>query len=493
MYFPNNDFHDIDKQDLPAQENEQLQQPVEEPCVTERPVMEQPAVEQTPVYTPAPRKGRTGLKIAALCLCCTLLGGAAGLGGAALFAARAKTEVPQPQPNQTTIYETQREPTVVTVANIAAGKELSPAEVYASNLNACVGITVSTTTNIFGYTTTSAATGSGFVISSDGYIVTNYHVIKEAAGSTGVPISVAFQDGKTYEAKLIGGEEDNDVAVLKIEATGLTPVVLGDSDHLVVGEAVYAIGNPLGELTSSLTDGLVSALDRVITTGSSDDSTSLNMLQTNCAINSGNSGGPLFNRFGEVIGITTAKMSGSSSGSASIEGLGFAIPINDVKDIIRDLIEHGYVTGKPYMGVSVSTVSATDTKRYNLSVGAYVEAVEAGSCSEKAGLQVGDIITAINDTEITTHSALVAAKAMYRAGDTVTLKVVRNHQELELQLTFDEEAPPAQESTQPAPDAQQGQSQYPQQGQSQYPQQGGQSGQGSYYPWDMFPFGGLFG
>ena len=417
----------------------------------------------------APRKKHTGLKVAALCLCCALLGGAAGLGGGAWMAARSQ------QGAQTAVYEGEREPVAVTVVNVPSEQELTPAQVYQANVASCVGITVSTTTNIYGYTTTSAATGSGFVLTADGYIVTNHHVIEQAAQDSSVPITVSFQSGESYTAKLVGSESDNDVAVLKIEAEGLTPVVLGDSDKLVVGEAVYAIGNPLGELTYTLTDGIVSALDRVITTGSGSDATSLNMLQTNCAINSGNSGGPLFDRYGQVIGITTAKMSNSSSSSATVEGLGFAVPINDVKDIIQDLIEHGYVTGKPYMGVSVSSVSESDAKRYGLQVGAYVESVESGSCAEKAGLQVGDIIIAMDDTEINTHSALVAAKATYRAGDTVTLKIMRDHQAMERQLTFDEEQPAqeTQQQTQTQPDA----------GQNG----GGYGGNGnSYYQW---PFG----
>ena len=174
-----------------------------------------------------------------------------------------------------------------------------------------------------------AAAGSGFVISSDGYIVTNYHVIKDATS-----IRVAFVDGQTYDAKLVGGEAENDVAVLKIEATGLHALTLGDSDSLVVGEPVYTIGNPLGELTWSLTDGLVSAKDRSVTTS---EGQTMNMLQTNTAINSGNSGGPLFNAYGEVVGITSAKLSSNGDSSeASIEGLGFAIPINDVRSMITD-------------------------------------------------------------------------------------------------------------------------------------------------------------
>ena len=438
--------------------------------------------DQDPNINPRPeeakvKKSRGGAKVVALCLCCALLGGAAGFGGA-LAAGMLYKE--QGQTGQTVVEQDRPAPQISTVVSTPEG-QLAPGQVYAANVDACVGITVSTTTNIYGYTTTSAATGSGFVMSADGYIITNHHVIEKAAKDPTVPITVTFQNGDSYKAKLVGSEADNDVAVLKIQAEGLKTVVLGDSDKLVVGEAVYAIGNPLGELTYTLTDGLISALDRVITTGSGNDAASMNMLQTNCAINSGNSGGPLFNAKGEVIGITTAKMSSSDSTTATVEGLGFAIPINDVKTIIADLIEHGYVTGKPYLGITVSSVTAADAQRYNLSVGAYVESVEEGSCAEKAGLQVGDIITAIDDTVVTTHSALVATKATYRAGDTVTLKIVRSHQEMELQVTFDEEPPAGVTPQQPQ------QSQ-----QSQQTQPGGQyqNPYGSIFGW---PFSNFFG
>ncbi len=453
MYDP---YHNFDRR-------EETQQPIH---TTYRMVgdVEQPA-----------KKKRTGVKVAALCLCCALLGGIAGVGGMAL----AERFVGK---GETTVYHGVHTPVAVTVANVPSATALTPAQVYAANVDACVGITVSTTTNVFGYTTTAAATGSGFVITRDGYIVTNHHVIEEAVKDKTVPITVSFQNGESYEAKLVGSEADNDVAVLKIEAQGLTPVVMGDSDKLVVGEAVYAIGNPLGELTYSLTDGLVSALDRVITTGSGDSATSLNMLQTNCAINSGNSGGPLFNAYGEVIGITTAKMSGSSSSSATIEGLGFAVPVNDVKDIIKDLIEHGYVTGKPYMGVQISSVTELDAKRYGLKVGAYVEVVEENSSAAKAGLKVGDIIIAIDDTEINTHSALVATVATYRAGDTVTLKIMREHKEMELKLTLAEKQPAAQEE----------QVQQPQQPQPSQQPSGGGNNDRYYYQWPFGNFGSFF-
>ena len=414
----------------------------------------------------APHKKGGGKRIAALILACAIVGGGAGVGGAALYGHFSGS-------GSTTIYEAVEHPQVQTVVNSNSGKAMTPEQLYAANLGSCVGITVSTTTvNIFGQATTSAASGSGFVLTQDGYIVTNYHVIEEAANDSSVSVEVAFANGDKYTAKLVGGEKDNDVAVLKIDATGLTPVTLGDSGKLVVGQSVYAIGNPLGELTYSFTDGIVSALDRLITTSSSDAngqtvSTTLNVLQTNCAINPGNSGGPLFDQYGSVVGIVSAKYTQSTSG-VSAEGLGFALPINDVKEIIADLIEHGYVTGKPYMGVQVDSV-ASEAQRYGIPAGAAVSYVADGSCAQKAGLQVNDVITAIDDTTIDSPSALTAALSTgYKAGDTATLTVIRNQQEVKLTITFDEKNAqteannPLQQSGNTPSQQQQGQSGYSQ-------------------------------
>lgn len=419
----------------------------------------------------APRKKKTGVRIAALLLACAVVGGGAGAGGAALYGHLAGPS------NATTIYQDDR-PQVQTVVNSNNGQPMTPEQLYAANLPSAVGITVSTTTtNYFGQTTTSAASGSGFVLTQDGYIVTNYHVIEEAAKDASVSIEVSFANGDKYTARLVGGEQDNDVAVLKIEASGLTPVTLGDSDKLVVGESVYAIGNPLGELTYSFTDGMVSALDRLITTTSTNPSTgatettTLNVLQTNAAINPGNSGGPLFDSYGNVVGIVSAKYTQSQSG-VSAEGLGFALPINDVKGILSDLIEHGYVTGKPYMGVQVNVVKE-DVQRYGIPAGAAVEYVAEGSCAQKAGLQVNDIITAIDDTAIDSPTALTAAlSSNYKAGDTATLTVVRAQQELKLTITFDEKNSETEASNQLQQNTQQQEQQ--------------QQSQGGYY---QFPFG----
>ena len=412
-----------------------------------------------------PRKKGGWRKAIALVLVCALVGGGAGAGGAALYTSRANS-------GGTTVVQEMERPQVQTVVNSKGGQAMTPAELYAANLASCVGITVSTTSvNIFGQTSTSAASGSGFVLTQDGYIVTNYHVIEDAAKDSSVTVEVAFANGDKYPAKLVGGEQDNDVAVLKIEAAGLTPVTLGDSGKLVVGEPVYAIGNPLGELTYTLTDGIVSALDRLITTSSTNvngrtESVTLNVLQTNCAINPGNSGGPLFDQYGSVVGIVSAKYTQSTSG-VSAEGLGFALPINDVKEIIADLIEHGYVTGKPYMGVQVDSVSS-EAQRYGIPAGAAVSYVADGSCAQKAGLQVNDVITAIDDTAIDSPSALTAALSTgYKAGDTATLTVIRNQQEVKLTITFDEKN--AQTEANNPQQTQQSQQQQGQSGYSQWP------------------------
>lgn len=422
-----------------------------------------------PEYQP-PKKRGGGKRAVALALACILLGGGAGIGGAALY-----TQVLKPG-EEVTVYEGVR-PQVETVVNSSQGQPMAPEQLYAANLPSCVGITVSTTSvNIFGQTSTSAASGSGFVLTQDGYIVTNYHVIEDAVKDSSVTVSVSFENGEKYTARVIGGEKDNDVAVLKIEATGLIPVTLGDSDKLVVGESVYAIGNPLGELTYSFTDGMVSALDRLITTSSINENgqtetTTLNVLQTNAAINPGNSGGPLFDSYGNVVGIVSAKYTQSQSG-VSAEGLGFALPINDVKTILKDLIEHGYVTGKPYMGVQVINVSS-EAQRYGIVAGAAVQHVADDSCAQKAGLEEGDIIIAIDDTAIDSSTALTAAlSSNYRAGDTAVLTVVRQQKEMKLEITFDEKNAETEANNQIQ--------------QSTTQQQSGSGQRGYYYQW---PFG----
>ena len=360
-------------------------------------------------------------KITALMLAAALVGGAAGGGAVALWG-------PKSSP---TLYEGSHAPTAVTVFNVEQKTPLTAAQIYATYVGSTVGITTEIiTTNIFGQPVQNAASGSGFVVSEDGYIVTNYHVIEKANS-----IQVAFVDGKSYDAKLVGGDQENDLAVLKIDASGLTPVVIGSSDALVVGDQVFPIGNPLGELTYSLTGGYVSAVNRNVTMS---DGRRMNYIQTDAAINSGNSGGALFNIYGQVVGIVSAKLSGDNGGSsASVEGLGFAIPMDDVKDMITDIIEHGYITGKPYMGIVGGSVSG-EAQRYGTPAGAYIMGVASGSCAEKAGLQKGDIITKIDATAVNSMDDLQNANKSYKAGNTATLEVNRAGQTLTLSITFDE-------------------------------------------------------
>ena len=371
---------------------------------------------------PGKRKKNAGVKIAALCLACALVGGA--VGGAAVHFL--------PGGGQTTLYEGTHTPVAVTMSSTSTDQVLTIPQIYANNVGSTVGITTElVTTNFWGQPVKSAAAGSGFVVTQDGYILTNYHVIAGASS-----IKVAFVDGTTYDAALVGGEEANDIAVLKIEAAGLTPVTLGDSDNLVVGEQVAAIGNPLGELTYTLTAGYVSAKDRSITM---ENGEIMNMIQTDTAINSGNSGGPLFNMYGQVVGITSAKYSSSASSSnASIEGIGFAIPINDVKDMVKSIMENGYVTGKPNVGILMNDVSSDATQRYGIPAGAYVEAVLEGSCGEKAGLKTGDVITAVGDTAVTSSDQLKSIVKNYKAGDTVSFTVYRGGKTQTLSIVLDE-------------------------------------------------------
>ena len=365
----------------------------------------------------------------ALVLCCAIAGGGAGLGGAAAY-----SHLNQPPQNETTIYRNEVDPTAVNVKQADGLTPMSLSEIYAAYADSCVCISVQGMATSGWYQQPTSGAGSGFIISEDGYIVTNYHVIDGATA-----IRVTLNNGDSYDAKLVGGEELNDVAVLKIDGvSGLKPVVLGDSTDLVVGETVCTIGNALGTLSFSQTSGYVSSTGRSITM--SDGTVMNNMIQTDCTINSGNSGGPLFDSYGRVVGITSAKLSNNGQSSqATIEGIGFAIPINDVIGIITDFMEYGYVTGRPYMGITVGDVTESDQQRFGFPSGAVVTSVEEGSCAEAAGLKQGDVITKMDDTEITGMNQMVSVKNRYKAGQTVTLEVFRFGESLTLSITFDEQ------------------------------------------------------
>ncbi|HPE15782.1 MAG TPA: trypsin-like peptidase domain-containing protein [Oscillospiraceae bacterium] len=369
---------------------------------------------------PRRRKKRLGLKIAALCLACAVAGGATGTGVTMYLGSRGESS--------TTLTTGTHDPISVTTTTVNNGQTMTPAEIYAAYVASTVGITTEVTeTNIFGQTVSTPTAGSGFIVSEDGYILTNQHVIDGAT-----TVTVSLYDGSSYNATIVGSDEDSDIAVLKIDATGLTPVVLGDSDNVIVGESVTAIGNPLGELTFTYTGGMISEVNRSVTI----DGATYNMLQTDCAINGGNSGGPLFNSYGEVIGIVSAKYE-----DTGVEGLGFAIPLNDILPLVEDIMENGYVTGKAYMGITPVTVTQNMARQYSLTVGVYVSSVESGSAAEKAGIQKGDVITKLGDTDITTASELNEAKKDYKAGDTTTVTIVRSGETLALSITFDEEVP----------------------------------------------------
>ena len=376
---------------------------------------QQPVQEMKPV-----KKNRIGLRVTVLALCCALLGGAVG-GGVAYYADN--------QPGETSVNVSSRPATSVSVNTVDGKTAMSDAEVYAANVNSVVSINVtgSSGTNFFGQAVQTASAGSGFILTKDGYIVTNYHVVKD-----GETVKVTLYNGDEYEAKYVGGDEDYDIAVIKVEATDLQPVTLGDSSNLNVGDHVLAIGNPLGELTFSMSGGMVSCVNRAINV----DGTPFNMIQTDASINPGNSGGPLFNQYGEVVGIVSAKY--SSTGNESVEGLGFAIPINDVFAMIQDIMTNGYVTNKPYLGVTAGTMTEQMAAqyRYEITSGVFIYSVEADSAADQAGLKMGDVITKVDDTAITSMEDLTVVKKQYSAGDTCTLTIYREGQETTVELTW---------------------------------------------------------
>ncbi len=319
--------------------------------------------------------------------------------------------------------------------------EKTPSEIYAENIDSVVGITANgITTNIFGQTTKTASSGTGFVIRADGYILTNYHVIEKSTEFT-----VTFADGKTYDAEVIGFENEfSDIAVLKIDTTDLKPVTIGSSDSMTVGQDVTVIGNPLGELTFSLTKGVVSALGRQINT----DGTPITMFQIDAAVNSGNSGGPAFDSSGNVVGVVTAKYA-----SEEIEGLGFCIPASDAAEIAADIIKYGYVRGRASIGISGDDASEVYNYYYRfygnrvgqiknlLSEGVYVTSVIDGSAADKAGISKGDYITEINGENISDCSEMKVILAALSPEDEITVTVFKDGVYSEAKLILDEYSP----------------------------------------------------
>lgn len=323
----------------------------------------------------------------------------------------------------------------VTTSTFESGENLTTAQVAAIVKDSVVEINTEYTTvsSWFQYVMPGSGAGSGVILSTDGYIITNNHVV---CGSDGVTIAetviVRLTNGEEYTAKVIGADEDSDIAILKIEATGLTPAICSNSDNLAVGEDVVVVGNPLGELGGTVTDGIISALDREIDV----NGVTMNLLQTNAAVNPGNSGGGIFNMRGELVGIVNAKSSGDN-----VEGLGFAIPINDALAVSEQLLEFGYVRGKIMIGIETTTITDLATARfYGLNnVGVYIIGLVEGYNDDV--LAVGDRIVSVNDTEVFSGDEVAVIVKNSAVGDVLNFQVARNGKILEVQVTCYEEVP----------------------------------------------------
>lgn len=404
----------------------------------------QAAPQLEPVETPqAPKKKRRTKKrrlgaVAAVAAVCALVGSLGGGAAVGYYMHRQNQKTTAQLQSQIDALKGQDSSSVVISSSSTpvvntSGEDglLNPALVYEQNAKSVVSV-ITTGIASNGWTTREyTSSGSGFILTQDGYVLTNYHVIEGYQS-----VSVTAYDGTEHDAVVVGYDSLSDVALLKVEAEDLPAVTVGDSDVLAVGDQVVAIGNPLGELASTQTVGYVSAKDRMVNT----DGTILNMIQTDAAINSGNSGGPLFNMYGQVIGITTAKYSGSSSSGATIEGIGFAIPINSVMDLVSDLIEYGYITGQAFLGITLDKeeIDPTIAAYYGLPSGPRVSTVVEGSCADNAGIQPGDFIIGVGNVKIASYSDLTYALRSYKAGDSTTVTVFRAGAELTLDVVFDE-------------------------------------------------------
>ncbi len=388
-------------------------------------------------YTPTsrqPKKRRSGCRgVLSVVLVLAMIAGSCGLTYGVLntrWEEKAQADASSISQMQQQISALQSDGLTATNVTYAVSPEgaQTPRMVYENNAKSVVAVSATVQTTSYGQTRQGTSGGSGFILSQDGYIVTNCHVVENASD-----VKVTLSTGDEYDAKIVGSDTINDVALLKVDAAGLPAVKIGSSDNLAIGDMVCAIGNPLGSLTATLTVGYVSGKDRQVTT----DNSTINMIQTDAAINSGNSGGPLFNMYGEVVGITSAKYSGTTSSGASIEGISFAIPIDDVMGIIDDLQEYGYVTGA-YLGVTVQDTDAAAAKLYGMPTGAYVNSVVDGGSADRAGVQPKDIIIALGENEVSNRNDLTHALRRFKAGDTTTITVIRSGERITLDITLDE-------------------------------------------------------
>ena len=374
------------------------------------------------------RRGMSAGAVIALCLVCALLASAVSAvftyltlrnGGHSLLGDALGRVMPTSVPVITTVPSEE-----------GGAVNDTAAAIYEMATQQVVGVRTDITYyNIFGQSTAASVSGSGVILTEDGYILTNHHVVEDAIEG-GLDVTVMLYDETARDARIVGYDEDNDLALLKIDAYGLNAAQLGESGELTVGQLVYAVGNPLGELSYSMTSGIVSATDRTITTESN---VAMNVFQIDAAVNSGNSGGPVYNSLGQVIGIVSAKYS-----SAGVEGLGFAIPISDAAYVANQLLEYGYVKDKAYLGVTSATVTASIAAAYNMVEGAYVNSVTPGSSADRAGLREGDIITAMDGRTVSGSGELTSMLREYRAGDEAVLTVFRRDEEITVTVVFDE-------------------------------------------------------
>lgn len=312
-------------------------------------------------------------------------------------------------------------PTPESLPNIPQEGGLSLQEIYQKNINSVVSITCTLQSG--------KTSGTGVIISQSGYIVTNCHVVEGA-----MAISVSLTDARAFDAMLIGSDAVSDLAVLCISAADLSPAEFGDSGALQVGDSVVAIGDPLGaQFHGTMTNGIVSAINRDVTTGGR----TLTLIQTNAALNSGNSGGPLINCYGQVIGINTMKIS-TFVDNAGVEGLGFAIPSTTVKEIVDQLISQGYVSGRPTLGITGESISRFYMRYYGFPAGLYITEVDSGSDAAQQGIQPGDILLSIDSTRITDMDGLNTALYSHQAGDTVKVSIYRAGMQYNLELKLAE-------------------------------------------------------
>ena len=396
-----------------------------------------PAEKNTARHTEK-RKNSYGMAaVLFLCFLLGVLGGVVGALGTGYFmGSRADTSTVSKE-TESDLYIPEEEAAYSEEYQTVAETEnsLSPANIYKLACEETVSISVEMVSyDRFGNQIPSTISGSGFIISEDGYILTNYHVVEEAVLG-GFHVTVTAYDGSVYIGRIAGADEDADVAVIKIEIENSRHVTLGNSEEITVGDEIFVVGNPYGMLEFSMTTGHVSALNREIATEENENA--LNMFQIDAAVYSGNSGGPVYNKTGNVVGIVTAKYN-----SSGMEGIGFALPINDVLPIVNELIDKGYVSGKASLGVSFdSRYNTVYSRYYRLPDGAFVSYVEEGSCAEKAGIRQGDILMQIGEYTVEEYSDVTAILRHFSAGEIAEIRLYRDGQILSVTLSFDEAIP----------------------------------------------------